>query len=237
MPIAVVVIIRSVVSFFVLLALVRLMGKQQISELTYFDYVVGITIGSICATASVEVNQNLLSTGTGMLVWAALPVLLAYLTLRHVWIRKVVQGEATVVIRNGRIIEKNLRRLRITIDDLISQLRLGNVFDIADVEFALFEPNGKLSVQKKSQKEPVTLGDLKLSSQYRGLPTTLIENGVFLKDAVKSVNLSRAWLESQLRKKNIIDMSQVSLAQIDTTGNLYVDFEGERPSLIITTNQ
>jgi uncharacterized membrane protein YcaP (DUF421 family) len=232
-----VVVIRSFIAFFSLLILVRLMGKQQVAELTFFDYVVGITIGSIASTLSVQVNQNTTATLAGMTVWIALPLLLGYLCVHNVWIRKVVEGEATVVIENGKILEKNLRKIRLTIDDLISELRTQGVFNISDVEFALFESNGKLSIQKKSQKQPLTPSDLNVSTQYDGLPTNLIEDGVILTSALRSLNLSKAWLQYQLNKQNIQDINQISLAQLDTKGNLYVDLKGDQPYFIISTTQ
>ncbi len=236
MPVILVVIIRSFISFFSLLILMRLMGKQQLSELTFFDYVVGISIGSIAATLSVQLNQNTTATLAGLAIWALLPILLAYLSLKSVWIRKVVEGEATVVVENGKILDKNLAKLRISIDDLLSQLRSKNIFNIADVEFALFETCGKLSVQLKSQKLPVTPADLNLPTQYTGFPTALIEDGKVLPDALKSLNLSQAWLRYQLGKQQIMDFAQVSLAQLDTAGNLYVDLKGDQLYYIIPTN-
>lgn len=232
-----VVIIRSLISFFALLILVRLMGKQQVAELTFFDYVVGITIGSIASTLSVQVNQNTTATLVGMAIWTFLPILVAYLCLHNVWIRKVVEGEATVVIENGKILENNLKKIRLSIDDVISLLRAQGVFRIADVEFAMFEANGKLSVQMKSDKRPVTPGDLALHPPYEGLPTNLVEDGIILVDALKSLNLSKAWLYHQLKKVNIDDVKQVSLAQLDTNGNLYVDLQGDKPCFTISINK
>ncbi|WHH59469.1 DUF421 domain-containing protein [Petroclostridium sp. X23] len=212
------------------------MGKQQVSELTFFDYIVGITIGSIASTLSVQLNQNTTATLVGMGIWVVLPILLGYLCMHSVWVRKLVEGEATVVVENGKILENNLGRTRITIDDLVAQLRTQGVFNISDVEFALFESNGKISIQKKSQKQPLTPGDIRLSTQYDGLPTNLIDDGIILIDALRSLNLTKAWLQHQLSKKNINDMSQVSLAQLDTKGNLYVDLKGDQPYFIIPTN-
>lgn len=235
MPIILVVVIRSVISFFVLLLLVRLMGKQQVSQLTFFDYIVGITIGSIAGTLSVQVNENTLATLAGMGTWTILAILLAILGIHNTWIRKIVDGEATVVIENGKILERNLKRIRIPIDGLISELRAKDVFSIADVEFALFEPGGKISVQKKSQKQPLTPSDLNRPTQYDGLPTNLIMDGVILEDALRSLNLSNAWLHHQLGKQNIRDTTEVSLAQLDTKGNLYVDLKGDKPYYVIST--
>jgi len=212
------------------------MGKQQVAELNFFDYVVGISIGSIASTLSVQVNQNTTATLVGMAVWTILPIFLAYLCLHSVWIRKVVEGEATVVIEKGKILEDNLRKTRLSFDDIISLLRAQGIFSIADVEFALLETNGKLSVQKKSDKRPVTTGDLSLSPPYEGLPTNLIQDGLILVDALRSLNLTKAWLYSQLKKVNIHDVKEVSLAQLDTKGNLYVDLQGDRPFYTISVN-
>lgn len=235
MPIIAVVAIRSVISFFSLLLLIRLIGKQQVAQLTFFDYVVGLTIGSIAATLSVQVNENTLATLVGMIIWTGLAILLGILGIHNVWIRKVVEGEATVVVENGKILEENLKKIRISIDELISELRTQGVFNIADVEFAMFEPGGKISVLKKSQKQPITPSDLNLPTQYEGLPTNLIMDGVILYDALKSLNLSKAWLYHQLGKQNIHNVVEVSLAQLDTKGNLYVDLKGDKPYYIIST--
>lgn len=235
MPIIVVVIIRSIISFFALLLLVRLMGKQQVAQLTFFDYAVGITIGSIAATLSVQVNENTLATMVGMGTWTVLAILLAVLGVHKVWVRKVVDGEATVVVKNGKILEENLKRIRIPMDELISELRTQGVFNMADVEFAMFEPGGKISIQKKSQKQPITPDDLNLSTHYDGLPTTLIMDGSILTDALQSLKLSKAWLHYQLGKQNLHDVTDVSLAQLDTKGNLYVDLKGDKPYYLIST--
>lgn len=235
MPITLVVIIRSIITFFVLLLMVRLMGKQQVAQLTFFDYVVGITIGSIASTMSVQVNENLLATLAGMATWAVLAILLALLTIYSARLRKLVDGEPTTVIKDGKILEDNLKSIRIPIEELLSELRTMGVFNIADVQTALFEPGGKISVQKKFQKQPVTPGDLNISPQYQGLPVTLIMDGVMMENSLKSLNLAKAWLQHQLAKQNISDMSNVSLAQLDTSGNLYVDLKGDKPCYIIKT--
>jgi uncharacterized membrane protein YcaP (DUF421 family) len=211
------------------------MGKQQVAQLTFFDYVVGITIGSIASTLSVQVNENLLSTLAGLATWVALAIVLAYLCMHSVKLRKLVDGEPTVVIANGKILEDNLNGIRIPIEELLSELRAMGVFNISDVQSALFEPGGKISIQKKFQKQPVTPGDLNISPQYDGLPVNLILDGVLLKDSLRSLNLTKAWLHHQLKKQDINAVTEVSLAQLDTKGNLYVDLQGDKPCYIIQT--
>ncbi|MPL58372.1 hypothetical protein SDC9_03904 [bioreactor metagenome] len=237
MSIMLVVVIRSVISFFALLLLVRLMGKQQVAQLTFFDYVVGITIGSIASTISVQVNENLLSTLVGLVTWAVLAILLAILSMHNVRVRKMVDGEATIVVANGKVMEDNLKKIRIPIDQLLAELRTQGVFNISDVEFAMFEPGGKMSIQKKSQKQTLTPSDLNIQPQYDGLPTNLILDGVVLQDALYSLNLTKAWLQHQLSKQNIQDTTEVSLAQLDTKGNLYVDLKGDKQWYIIPVRE
>jgi len=235
LPITLVAIIRSIIAFIALLFFVRLIGKQQVSQLTLFDYTVGITIGSIAGTLSVQVNENTISTLAGMCTWAILAILTAILGLKSKWIYKVVDGEETVLVKNGKIDMKNLKRTRIPISELISELRIQGVFNIADVEFAILEPGGRISVQKRSQKQPLTPSDLNIPTQYDGLPTNLIIDGSIQKEALKSLNLSKAWLFHQLKKQNIQDASEISIAQLDTKGNLYVDLKGDKPYFIIST--
>ncbi|WP_425058105.1 hypothetical protein SCACP_27550 [Sporomusa carbonis] len=236
MSITLVVIIRSVISFFALLLFVRLMGKQQVAQLTFFDYVVGITIGSMASTISVQVNENLVSTMAGLATWTILAIILAILSMHNVWIRKMVDGEATIVVADGKILEDNLRKIRIPMEQLLSELRTQGVFNITDVEFVMFEPGGKISIQKKSQKQPITPKDLNITTQYDGLPTNLILDGILLQDALRSLHLSKAWLQHQLSKQNIQDVRDVSLAQLDTKGNLYVDLKGDKSCYTIPTN-
>ncbi len=238
MSIIFVVIIRSILAFFSLLLLVRLMGKQQIAELTFFDYVVGISIGSIASTLSIQVNQNTTATIVGMIVWTILPILLSRLTLHNIWIRKVVDGEATVVIQNGKLLENHLKKLRISIDDLLLQLRSQGIFNIEDVEFALFETNGSLSIQKKADKTTCNTKRYEHSCAIRWTTNGInigwesIGRCITFFTSIKSVGFLH-----QLRTQNIHDFSKVSIAQLDTKGNLYVDLMGEEPSYIIQLNQ
>lgn len=235
MPIILVVVIRSFLAFFILLVLVRLIGKQQVSQLTFFDYTLGITIGSIASTMSVQVNENTLASVCGMAVWCILAILLASASLRFKWLQRLVEGNPTMVIQNGHILDNNLKKTRITIEEMMSELRNQGVFNIDDVEFALFEPNGKLSVQKKSQKQPVTPGDLNLPTHYDGMPSNLIMDGKLQKEVLQALKLSKSWLQFQLMKQHINEIDQVSLAQLDTKGNLFVDLKNEKKSYVIST--
>lgn len=236
MPIVLVVVIRSFVSFFLLLLLVKLIGKQQVTQLTYFDYIVGITIGSIASTLSVQVNENSWSTIAGMAVWAALAVTLALVGLKSPWLRKIIEGVPEALIQNGKIRHDVLKRNKLSMEELMSMLRTKDVFNVEDVEFAVFEPSGKLSVLLKSQKKPLTPQDINVQTQYDGMPTNIVVDGILDTKALRSVNLTRAWFEFQLKKMNIDRTDDIFLAQLDTQGNLYIDMKDNKTTYTISTN-
>jgi uncharacterized membrane protein YcaP (DUF421 family) len=229
--------LRSSLAFFALLLFVRLMGKQQMSQLTFFDYVTGITIGSIAANLSVQLKDPFWDVLVGMTMWTVLAIILAQLCMKSIWLRKIVDGEPTIVISNGKILENNLKRIRIPLEGLLSELRAQEIFHIEDVEFALLEPSGKLSVQKKTQNQTITAKDLHMTTVYDGLPTNLVLDGVVLKDALQSLHLSHSWLVAQLQKQNLTDFTQISLAQLDTQGNLYVDVKKDDAYFCILTKE
>lgn len=237
MPIVAVVVIRSFIGFFLLLVLVKLIGKQQVTQLTFFDYIVGITIGSMASTLSVQVNENTWATMAGMAVWTFLAIALALMGLKSPYMRKVIEGIPEIVIQNGKINTDVLRKNKISADDLLMMLRSKDVFNLEDVEFAVLEQNGKLSVMLKSQKQPLTPQDMNIPTQYMGLPANLIEDGCLNMEALKSVKLSKAWLEYQLRKKNITDIKDVFLAQLDTRGNLFIDMKDSKTTYTIPTKE
>ena len=139
MPITIVVIIRSVIGFFLLLVLIKMVGKQQVTQLTYFDYIVGITIGSIASTLSVQVNENTWATMAGMAVWAFLAVLLAFLGLKSPTLRKIFEGCAQPVILNGKVQIETLKKNKISMEELMSMLRSKDAFNLEDVELAALE--------------------------------------------------------------------------------------------------
>jgi len=221
---------RALGSFFFLFVLTRLMGKEQIAQLTFFDYIVGITIGSIAATLTTTPQDPFLPGLLGLVIWGLLPILIGLITLKWVPIRKIMEGEPVVIIQNGKIDEEVMTKQRLNYDDLLMLLREQKIYNIQDVENAIYERDGQLSVQLKSQQQPVTPKDLNLSTQYKGLPTTIIEDGTILNNRLKEVSLSKDWLLKKLQREHgIKNANEVSIAQLDTGGNLYVDIINANP--------
>lgn len=218
-----VVIVRSVISFFSLLIFIRVLGKQEISQLTFFDYVNGITIGSIASILTTELNDRVLPVWVGLFTWTALVLLMQFVTLKSRTFSEYLEGEPVVVIMNGKIMEDSMRKMRYRVSELLVQLREKNIFDISQVEFAILETSGKLSVMKKTFYQPVTPKDLNISTNYQGLSTELIYDGVVLEQNLKLVNLDRNWLAQKLKENGISAPSEVMLAALNTQGELYLD--------------
>lgn len=218
-----VVMVRAVIGFFTLLIYTRILGKQQLSQLTYFDYILGITIGSMAAALTTDLSSTAWPHWVGLTAWTAAGLTMQWVTLKWRFASKYIDGEPTVVIMNGKIMEGAMRKLRYRASDLMEQLRVKDVFDIGEVEFAILETNGTLSVLKKTQFQPITRSDMSISTEYQGIGTELIYSGVIFDQNLKQVHLDRSWLDAQLRKKGILDSRDVFLAVLDTSGNLYVD--------------
>lgn len=196
--------------------------------MTFFEYVNGITIGSIAATLSVDTNIRPFALWVGLAVWTAGVFALEKLSLVSWRIGKYLDGEPTILVMNGRIMEKALGRLNLRLYDLLGQLRAQGAFDISEVEFAVMETGGQLSVLKKSQYQPVTPNDMGIPTRYKGLSTELIYDGVIVEANLKQVNLDRQWLMRELGNRGVRDPSQVFLALLDTSGNLYLDLYDDR---------
>lgn len=216
-------ILRATIGFFTLLILTRLLGKQQVSELTVFDYILGITIGSTASSLTTDLTSGALPHWAGLVTWVGFAFLMQVVSVKWRKASRLVDGVPSVVIMNGMIMEDAMRKMRYTVSDLLEQLRSKDVFDIKQVEFAVLERNGQISVLKKSQYQPATPKDLNLSTGYDGLQTVIIYDGTVLEQNLKHLNLDRIWSQSELSKHGVNEISEVLLASLDTQGVLYVD--------------
>ncbi|MGM0502569.1 MAG: YetF domain-containing protein [Bacillota bacterium] len=217
------IIFRSLAAFFTLLIFTRILGKQQISQLTFFDYILGITIGSIAGILSVDLSSNPYLVWVGIATWVISSIGMKSIALKSRSIAKYIDGEAAILIMNGQIMEENLRSMNFRASDLLGMMRVKGIFNPSQVEFAILETSGKLSVLKKSQHRNLTPQDMNLNTNYEGLSVELIYDGLVLKNNLKQVNLDYKWLENKINQAGIHDISDVFLATLDTTGVLYLD--------------
>lgn len=219
------ILLRSIITFVGLLALTLLMGRKQLSQITFFDYIVGITIGSIAASIAVDRSISVIDGIIATLVWCAMPILLGYIAVKSITFRRLIDGEPKVVIQNGTIINKNMLKEKYNTGDLLMQLRERGVFDITEVEYAILEPNGELSVLKKSQYNSLTPKDLSIQTDYKGLMTELVIDGRIISQHLQIVGKDIQWLLDQLKSRNIKNIKDIVFAGLQTDGQLYISLK------------
>lgn len=213
---------RTFFAFVLLLILVRIVGKQQLSQMTFFDFTSGITIGSLAAIAAADLNL-LWEPILAMTAWIVLTLAAANLALYSRKARKIIDGEPTILVRKGKILEHNLGKVRYTVDDLRGQLRAKGAFAVSDVEYAILETNGELSVLKNPMKEPPVRQDMLLVGETIGLETELIADGEIIYENLKNINKDEKWLREMLRAYGVEFASEVFYCSVDEKGKLFVD--------------
>jgi uncharacterized membrane protein YcaP (DUF421 family) len=218
-----VVFVRGIIAFFTLLIYTRLLGKQQVSHLTFFEYVLGITIGSIASSMTVDLSSRAWPHFVGLTTWFLAVYILQIITVKFRKVSAFIDGKPAIVIVNGKILEEVLRTNRFKLSELLEMLRDKGVFDVAEVDYAIIETSGKLSVLKKPQYQSLTPMDMKIKTNRKGLSTELIYDGKVLNDNLKQRNLNYAWLKEVLAKEGIKTIKDVFLMTIDEGGNIYID--------------
>jgi len=214
-------IIRTLILFMVVVVGLRLMGKRQIGQLQPYELVIVIMLSALAAIPMENTGIPLVSGLFPIFTLLLAQVALAYISLKSERARGIICGTPSVLIENGKIIEKEMYRLRYNMNDLLEQLRSKNIPNVSDVEFAILETSGQLSVIPKSQKRPLVPADMNLPTTYEGLPMTLIIDGHVFPNNLSKANLGMEWLTTELQKFGINDFNDVLFASLDTEGKLF----------------
>ncbi len=225
-----IVFIRSLLLYAVLAITIRIMGKRQIGQLQPFEFVLAVLIAELAGIPMSDTDIPLANGLVAILTLMVSQVTLAYITLKSNKARGIICGTPSILVERGKIMEEEMRRLRYNINDLIEQLRLNGYPNIADVDFAILETDGQLSVIPKPEKRPVVIGDLSIQSHYEGLPLSIIVDGRILQNDLKKLGLTEKWLMEELQHAGYADASQVLFACIDGGGKLFV--QGKQKKVI-----
>jgi uncharacterized membrane protein YcaP (DUF421 family) len=213
---------RSVFTYFILVIFTRIMGRKQISQLTYFDYVVGITIGSIAAVASVDKSVNIFNSIFSIIIWSLLTILISEITLKNIKLRLLIDSEPLLIIDKGKVIYKNMKKAKYNIGDLLMQLRVKDIFYITDVEIAILEPDGKLSVLKKAEKNTLTIEDMNIKKPKTGMMVDIILDGNILYSHLPQIQKNEGWVSEQLKARNIANIKDVVYAGLQADDQIYI---------------
>lgn len=204
------------------LFLTLITGRRKIGELPVFDFLVVITIGQIIGADIADPQIPHLPTAYALILVLGIHYLYTFIILKNRKVGKIVTFEPVVVIENGQFVKSGMKKTKFTLDNILMMLREKEVFDPSEVEFAIIESNGNLSVLKKAQKLPLTPYDIKLNTNYRGLSVPLIVEGSIYDENLDKMNLDRNWLMSQLKASKINSADDVFYASINTEGKLYI---------------
>lgn len=225
---------QAVVSFVILLVLTRLIGKQQVSQLTYYEYINGITFGSIAANMATDSVDKFADHLVGLLVYGVLTILAAYVALKSRKMQKMINGEPVVVIQDGKILENNLRKMKMNLDEFLMLLRLKDIFDFTEVKLAIIEPSGGLSVIKKAEYENIERKDLKITADGTSLAVEVIQEGKISENNLRRLGLDKQWLIDRLAERNVRDLQEVEYAAIVGNKRLLLDLKNDEITDTVT---
>ena len=222
---------RSIISIIVLFGFTRLSGKKQISQLSFFHYVIGISIGSIAAAYAVDKELEFTGFLVSMIIYGVFPLILSQMNIKNYKFRKFLNGSPTILIQDGKIIENNLRKTKINVNELLEESRLKNAFNISEVEFAILETNGQVSVQLKSENLPVTIKDMAIDSEYKGLCANIIIDGNIIDETLQCLGKTKKWAENEIKKSGVTDISDILLAFMDSNGKISIYKKSDSPKV------
>lgn len=216
------VILRALLSLITLFVVTKLLGKKQVSQLSLFDYVIGISIGNFAAEMTTDLELSYANGIVAVLVFGLVAYLVSYFTMKSIKLRRFFIGTPTVLIQNGKILINNLRKSKLDINDLLEECRVGGYFDISQIEYALLEANGRLSILPKGEYLPVTINDMKIKPQKQGLCANVIIDSKIMPNNLTFVGKDEEWLEKELKVKGYRTLDNILLATLDNNEKLVI---------------
>lgn len=205
-----------------LFIITKILGKTQFSQVTPFDFISSIFLGGILGNALYDEKATAMTMLYSLFLWGSLMFAMKMAGQKSLKIRRLIDGSPSIVIKNGRINRKELKKNRINIHDLVYMLRLASVFSVREVEYAILEPNGNISVLKKAKYDTVKQQDLNLTPEPVYLPTTLITDGEIIWDNLKGAGFDKTWLESQIQSHGINQIKNVLYAEWKENEGIYI---------------
>ncbi len=193
--------IRALVSLVTLFLITKMLGKKQVSQLSLFDYVIGISIGNFAAELTINLESDIIHGTLAVIIFGVVAYLISILTMKSIVLRRFFMGIPTVIIHDGILLEEGLKKVKYDINDLLEQCRAQGYFDISEISYALMEADGKLSILPKSENKPVTLKDMKLKGKKESLCANVIIDGNIMNKNLENMGKDTKWLEKELNIK------------------------------------
>ena len=214
--------VRAMVSLIALFLITKLLGKKQVSQMSLFDYVIGISIGNFAAEMTINLESNEIYGIWAVILFGLVAYIIGILTMKSMRIRRFFMSKPTVLMDKGEIIYKNLKRVNMDLNDMLEQVRSAGYFDLYEVESAVMEANGNLSILPKSDYKPVTLKDLNIKKENSSLCANLLIDGKVMKKNLINMNNDEKWLEQVLNAKGYNDLSKILLITLNDKGQMHI---------------
>lgn len=223
-----VIFIRTLFLYAIVIAVMRFMGKRQIGQLQPYEFAVAIMISELAAIPMQDTGIPLIYGIIPIFTLLFAQLIISLTSLKSIRFRGLICGKPIVLIEKGEIVEENMRQELYTLNDLLEQLRINNMPNIADVEFAILETNGQISIIPKSDKRPLTTGDMKIPVSDEGMPLDIIIDGRLIHKNLFRAKVDAAWLKNELGKKGVKSFKEVFFASIDSNKKLYLKVKHKR---------
>lgn len=216
------IIYKGILSIIVLFIFTKIMGKKQVGQLNMFDYINGITIGSIAAEMTLNSDISIMEGSIGIAVYALVTYFISIITMKSITARRIFMGTPCMLIQDGKILEKSLIKSKIDINDLLQEARSNGYFDISQIEFAIMEDNGRISFLPKSKYAPLTPNDMKIKTDYVGICSNLVIDGNIMREHLKFIKKDEKWLMTRLKNEGYDDITNLLLVTIDSKEKLTI---------------
>ena len=216
------VLLRGFLSLLSLFFVTKLLGKKQVSQLSLFDYVIGISIGNFAAEITTNVEVQIMNGIFAVTLFGIVAYIVSILTMKSIVLRRFFIGTPTIVIQNGKILEQNLKKVKFDINDLLEECRNKDYFNLEEIEYAIIEANGQLSILPKGEYKPLTIKDMNLKPEKQSLCDNIIIDGNVMEKNLINMHKDIKWLNKELKVKGYKDYKNILLATLDINDKLIV---------------
>ena len=212
--------IRTVVLYFIILIVIRLMGKKEIGQMQPFEFVISIMIADIATGPLTETNISLMHGIIPIIGLFLSYMFISICNMKSVFLRGIICGKPKILINKGTIDEEALKKEKVTVNELQERLRVKDIFYIEDVEYAILETNGELSIILKPDRQNVSLSDLNIDGKYKGIPYELVVDGKIMNENLEKINKTYGWLKNEINKFGY-NPEEALIVSCDAEGNIF----------------
>ncbi len=213
---------RSLFSLLILFIVTKWIGKKQVSQLSLFDYVVGISIGNFAAEMTINMDAPYVHGIIAVAVFGLVAYFVSFITMKSIKLRRFFIGVPTILVQNGKLLEKNFQKTKYDINDFLEECRSNGYFDLSEIEYAIVEANGTLSVLPKAEYKPLTPKDMQLKVSKSSLCANVIIDGRIMEQNLTNMHKEISWLEKELKVRGYREPSPILLATLDESEKLII---------------